>query len=350
MPTGDTRALGTYRTKADANAALAAFETDLARGNWLPGREEVRLADYAARWLDSRLLKPRTRESYADHLRLRILPTLGGYPVSRLTPAVVRGWYAQLHQQAQAAGRGQAVLSHSYRVLRAILTTAVEDELLPRNPCTIKGAGQDRPRERRLPTEPEIWALVDAAPARYRALVWLAAATALRSAELAGLRRCDIDLLHRLLHVRQTYVEPARGAAYFGPPKSDAGTRTLALPAVVVPLLEQHLAQWSGTGPDGLVFISEKGQPLSRHNRRWWREACLAAGLPPGTHLHDLRHAGLTLAAQSGATLKELMALAGHSSPRAAMIYQHAAEHRAAILAEAVSRRLERPVDGEQSA
>jgi integrase len=105
-----------------------------------------------------------------------------------------------------------------------------------------------------------------------------------------------------------------------------------------------------GPGPDGLVFLSEQGQPLSRHNRRWWRDACLAAGLPPGTHPHDRRHAGLTLAAQSGATLKELMALAGHRSPRAAMIYQHAAEHRAAILAEAVSRRLERPANDEQSA
>ena len=350
-PTGDVRALGTYRTKAEASQALAAFETDLARGHWVPKQDLVRFADYADTRHQTRPLKPRTRESCADHLRLRINPTLGSVPVSRLTPAVVRAWHADLRRRADAAARGGAVLSHSYRVLRAILTTAVEDELLPRNPCTIKGAGTDRPRERRLPTEAEIWAVADAVPPRYRTLVWLAAATALRSAELAGLRRCDVDLLHRQLHVRQTYVEPARGPAFFGPAKSGAGTRTIHMPAVVVPLLEEHLGQWSGDGPEGLIFLSEKGQPLSRHNRRrWWREACAAAGLPATTHLHDLRHAGLTLAAQSGATLKELMSLAGHSSPRAALVYQHAAEHRAADLAQAMSRRLERPQEDQHSA
>jgi integrase len=69
------------------------------------------------------------------------------------------------------------------------------------------------------------------------------------------------------------------------------------------------------------------------------------AGLDPRTHLHDLRHAGLTLAAQSGATMKELMAIAGHSSPRAALIYQHAATDRAATVAAALSERLSQPGD-----
>jgi integrase len=54
--------------------------------------------------------------------------------------------------------------------------------------------------------------------------------------------------------------------------------------------------------------------------------------------LHDLRHAGLTLAAQSGATLAEVMRRAGHSSSRAAMIYQHAAERRDAEVAKRLGR------------
>jgi hypothetical protein len=61
-----------------------------------------------------------------------------------------------------------------------------------------------------------------------------------------------------------------------------------------------------------------------------------------GTHRHDCRHAGLTLAAQSGATLRELMALGGHSTPRAAMIYQKASRDRAAEVARGMSTRLAR--------
>jgi integrase len=58
--------------------------------------------------------------------------------------------------------------------------------------------------------------------------------------------------------------------------------------------------------------------------------ALSVAGIPleMGLHLHDLRHTGSTWSAQSGATLKELMARIGHSSARAAMIYQHATRDR----------------------
>ena len=44
--------------------------------------------------------------------------------------------------------------------------------------------------------------------------------------------------------------------------------------------------------------------------------------------LHDLRHAGATLAAWSGASTRELMARLGHSTPAAALRYQHASRHR----------------------
>ncbi|MGZ4561735.1 MAG: hypothetical protein ACXVXJ_12350, partial [Mycobacteriaceae bacterium] len=55
----------------------------------------------------------------------------------------------------------------------------------------------------------------------------------------------------------------------------------------------------------------------------------------------------LTLAAQAGATLQELMALAGHSSPRAAMVYQHVAQERAAEIAARMSDRLSPPGEGQ---
>ena len=49
---------------------------------------------------------------------------------------------------------------------------------------------------------------------------------------------------------------------------------------------------------------------------------CAELGVPE-LHLHDLRHTGNTLAAQSGASLRDLMARMGHDSPAAALIYQH---------------------------
>ncbi len=153
-------------------------------------------------------------------------------------------------------------MSTSYRVLRAILATAVE---------------------RTLTREPQVWAIANAVSERYEALVWLAAATALRSAELSALRRCDIDLDRSVLRVERAYIEPVRQPAFFGPPKSDAGVRTVFLPAVVLPVPEDHVQRWAEPGPDGLLVTSVKGGPLSRHNRKWWRHALRSAGLNPRT-------------------------------------------------------------------
>jgi len=66
-----------------------------------------------------------------------------------------------------------------------------------------------------------------------------------------------------------------------------------------------------------------------------WNAACARAGLP-GLHFHDLRHVGGTLAATTGASLKELMARLGHSSTRAALIYQHATRDRDKAIAMAL--------------
>lgn len=56
----------------------------------------------------------------------------------------------------------------------------------------------------------------------------------------------------------------------------------------------------------------------------------------PGVHFHDLRHTGGTLATATGASLKELMARLGHSSTRAALIYQHATRDRDQAIAMAL--------------
>jgi hypothetical protein len=82
-----------------------------------------------------------------------------------------------------------------------------------------------------------------------------------------------------------------------------------------------------------------------------WKAAVKAAGANPDLHLHDLRHAGATLTAQTGATLNEIMSRIGHSSTRAAMIYQHATSKRDHDLAQALdalirtAREAARPVE-----
>ena len=94
--------------------------------------------------------------------------------------------------------------------------------------------------------------------------------------------------------------------------------------------------------PSARVFTRPDGSELRAHHvHAAWQTARAKVGLADA-HMHDLRHAGLTLATQSGATLAEVMRRAGHSTQRAAMIYQHAAEDRD----REVARRLSESVGG----
>lgn len=89
------------------------------------------------------------------------------------------------------------------------------------------------------------------------------------------------------------------------------------------------MANFAGPERDGYVFVSQLGETLERSNfrSRVWLPATRRVGLE-GLRFHDLRHTAGTLAAQTGATTKELMVRLGHSTPQAALIYQHAASER----------------------
>jgi integrase len=209
------------------------------------------------------------------------------------------------------------------------MMTATDDGAIRRNPCRIKGAGQERSPERPLLAIPQVFALADAIDQRYRALVLLGAFGSLRWGELAALRQSDIDPESGSVRVERTLVELQNGALSFGPPKSEAGNRSVVVPALVTPELRWHLACFAQPGPDGLVFVGPGGALLRRGNfrRRVWLPALKTAGLPD-IHFHDLRHVGNQLTAGAGANLRELMTRMGHSSTRAAMIYLHSTDER----------------------
>lgn len=332
--TGSQRpAPGTFATKADALAWLATAQTDQLRCTWVdPGAGKLTLGTYANQWLEGRNdLRGTTQGKYSYLFDSHILPALGDLELRRLAPSQVRAWYQEL------AGRHQTVADDAYRLLRAVLNTAVADELIVRSPCQVKGAGQVRSPERPVASVAEVKAAVEAMPERYRLAVLLLVWCQLRRGEVLALQRRHVDLLHKTVRVEQAWVVPHGEAPTVGPPKTAAGVRTLAVPAHVVPALEAHLARWVKPDPDAWLFGTSTGTALSPRNfQRTWTEARNAAGRPD-LHIHDLRHSGLTWSAATGATTAELMRRGGHANPRAALRYQHATQDRDQALADALA-------------
>ena len=336
----------TYTTKMDAEAWLVDERRKISAGIWeAPTRVKPEVPEtpavltfsgYAQTWLDGRLtkgqpLKPRTRHHYAALIASRLDPELGELPLDAISPTIVRGWYGSQDPNAPT------MRAHAYALLRTIMGSAVEESLIPTNPCAIKGGQHtDAVHRARPATLQELEDIVTNLPDKYGLLVLLAAWCALRYGELAELRTSDLDLPRAVIHVRRGVVRIA-GEVIVGTPKSRAGVRDVAIPPHLVPILQTHLTRHAQAGRDGLLFPSERGANLSPHTfYRHFERACAAAGRPE-LRVHDLRHTGAVLAAQTGATIAELMSRLGHATPQAAMRYQHAAVERDQLIAARLS-------------
>lgn len=328
----------TFDTRQDAEAWLVGERRLISGGSWVsPALRKVMrqmtLGEYAERWLARRDLKPRTRAHYRSLLDRQVLPDLAEVPLRALTSEAVREWHANLD-------RGKPTLrAHAYGLLRTILATAVVDEKIPTNPCTIKAGGSSkRARKVRPATLEELEVIAANLPEKYRPMLMLATWCALRFGELTALQRRDVDLKSGVIRVRRGVVR-ADGEVLVGTPKSEAGVRDVAIPPHLIPMLRGHLDVMLLRGRDALVFPATDGTshiaPSTLY--RVFYPARQAAGRPD-LRWHDLRHTGAVLAAQTGATLAELMGRLGHSTPQAAMVYQHMAEGRGAQIAAALSR------------
>lgn len=343
------RAPTTFDAKDDAIAWLSARRAEIQMEVWAPDvasrgakrRESPTFGAYAGVWLANRKtkgreLRPTTRRQYRMLLDKFILPTFGEVRIDQITNEDVNAWY-----DALAPGR-ETIRAQSYSLVRTIFASAASERpipLIPYNPAHIRGAGSTKRAHHVQPaTLAELETIVAELPDRYQLIALLAAWCAMRFGELTELRRGDIDLRASRVKIRRGVVR-VDGEFVVGPPKSDAGVRDVAIPPHLLPMVKEHLAKHTGSSKDALLFPAAADDNLHMAPSTLYKvyyPARKAAGRPD-LRWHDLRHTGAVLAAQTGATLAELMGRLGHSTPGAAMRYQHAAADRDAEIARRLS-------------
>lgn len=345
----------TFTRKTEAEAWLAAERHLIETGRWgspedrtqtaKAAASKLTFAEYAHSVIEARQrrnrnpLRKSTADNYRKCLRLVVNPTFGKMQLRRITPDAVRAWWASLPDRPTQN-------ANAYAAFRSIMAEAVEEGLISQNPCRLKGAGKPAPKREPKVLAPDVaLAYLQAVEPAYRVLLALGLLCSLRSGEIRALRRCDVSDDGRAVRVAQgvtrVYSETADGSRgprewVIGPPKTAAGKRTVAVPELMSgPLLEaarEH--ERKGRNPEGLLFPASDGSsPISDASlHRAHKRALARIGLS-GVTIHDLRRSGATMAAQSGATIKELMRRLGHTQPGVAMLYQVADDERDRALA-----------------
>jgi integrase len=279
-----------FRLKKQADSFLQTITAELLGGVHVPAADSVTIEEAARLWKETcerRGLERSTRDQYEQHARLHIVPFLGRVKLTSINVATVRGFEDALHRE----GRSAAMIKRVLVSLGALLGDAMERGLVARNLVkdlrSRRAGGIERRAERRaktrlkigvdIPTRGEIKAVLSATTDGYaRALLTVAVFAGLRASELRGLRWSDIDFKAGELHVSQR----ADRYAAIGRPKTEAGERTIPLPARIVHLLKEWRLQCP-KGSLGLVFPNRAADIADHGNiiARIWLPTQVAAGV-----------------------------------------------------------------------
>lgn len=321
-----------FARKVDAQRWLDQVTSELVRGVYIdPRAGRVTFEAFARDWLAAQTFDPSTREAVEVRLRVHLLPTFGPMELRTIRPSTVQAWLRS-RQQECSPRYVRTMLAH----VSAILSAAVEDGLIARNPCAARAVRAPKVDQAKVVpwTVEQVEAVAVAHPEPYRAVPVVAAGCGLRQGEVFGLRVEDIDFLRRRVLVRQQ-VKLLGGRPVLAPPKGGK-QREVPLPDAVAAAINSRL-RLHPAGDDGLIFTSREGNPLDRNhfNRYVWKRALRAAGVEPtrANGMHALRHFYASVLLDAGESIRTVADYLGHSDPGFTLrVYVHlmpAAEDRA---------------------
>lgn len=301
----------------------------------------VLFSDYFETWRDGPLRSGRkqsTVDQYAGLVRVHALPLWTSTQVAKIRPSAIEGLFLDLEPCLSASSRRSL-----YAALRSLFAAAERDRIVGTNPVEKVARPKAAKAQPRALAPDQVRALIEAAgDHRLAVTVGIVAGTGLRRGELLGLRWEDLDLDGGELHVRRSLSRASDGLVERAP-KSESGIRTIPLAPAVVALFKRHrkaqaaeqlaVPHWQDPG---LVFTSEIGSAMEPRNwSDWYASVARQAGVSD-RGAHALRHYAATAMLASGATVRDVADVLGHSSPVVTLeIYARAVPEaqRAAVLA-----------------
>lgn len=306
---------GHFTRKVDAQRWLDEKTAAIVTGQYVdPRAGRLTVREYAAQWRAAQVWRPKTERRVDAALRNHILPALGDRALSSVRTSDVQGLVKALSATMQPSS-----VRAVYSTVRSLFKAAAEDRFITASPCVRVRLPSAGSKVLEIPAVETVHAIGDALPARWRAVVFVAAGLGLRPGEVFGLAVRDVDFLRRAVRVERQLDDSAQLVAL----KTDSSYRTIPLPEVVAVELSRHLADHHG-GCDGLVFGGLDGRPVKRNSfSKTWRRAVDRADAG-GLRLHDLRHVYASALIAAGESVKTVQRRMGHSSAAVTLdLYTH---------------------------
>jgi len=318
----------TFRRKVEADRFAAMVSADIVRGHYIdPDAGKVRFDDYAAQWLAAQTFEEGTVEMVELRFRLHVMPHLGSRNLADIQPSTIQGWLRTL---TGLSGNYQKVM---YANVSSVFTAAVDDGLIPKNPCKAPSVRRPKSDPRKLKpwTREQAMAVRDQLPDQFKLVVDLGIGLGLRQGEIFGLSLDDIDLNTGEIEIKRQVKLLGSNRQLFGLPKGRK-IRTVPLPDRVLELINDHVTRYpprsvtlpwdKSDGPErtfDLILYSRESRALNRNyfNPKIWRPALRAAGLEAKREngCHALRHFYASTLLDAGESILALSEYLGHADP-----------------------------------
>ena len=332
--------LSGYSTRREAVAARTEALASLAKEAFVVP-SKLTVAEYLESWaraLGSEGLSLNTESEYRSVVATHMIPRLGQIPLQKLSPAHVKGFYADLLASGRADGSGglaPRTVNLVGTVLGKALSEAATQQLIVRNPAQgVKKPRSSKKSVGKTWTAAELRAFLSHVAGDRLFAVWhVAAMTGMRRSELLAVRWTDIDFEHNRVAIRRALVLVGNEPVMKETTKTASSSRLITLDEATVRALrdwkrkqlEEKLQWGEGYKALGLVASREDGSLIHPERfSRWFDARVRDAGLPK-IRLHDLRHTYATLALQAGVHPKVVQERLGHSSISVTLdTYSHA--------------------------
>ena len=339
---------GSFRTKAEAQAALRRILTEIDSGVFVE-RTDLTLGEYIINvwWPAHRpTIRANTAASYDRVITAHILPGLGSVRLQKLTPAMLTAFYGRMStgEDSKREPLSAKSVRHVHVIVRRALADAVLWGYLSKNPAdAAKPPRVDKTKKFKTWTAEQLRRFLDhAAGTGWETLFTLLATTGMRRSEALGLWWSDIDWDNHRLSIVRTYLNVG-GKPAISEPKTGSSARSISLDIHTIEVLRNHrrqaVEQALATGATMSEFVfADRGIPIKpdRVTRTFTRLA--EAAELPHIRLHDLRHTWATLALRNGVHPKVVQERLGHANISTTLnTYSHVTEGMQAQAAEEIA-------------
>lgn len=321
-------------TQAEAVEVLRQLQSEKAMGV-CHSKSAVKTGDWIETWIEKHKapdLAPSTLTSYRNNFRVHIKPYVGEIVLKDLTTY-------HIQKMLDSMGGSFSLFVKVYNVIHGALDAAVEQRMLPRNPCK----GVAFPKNDRK----DVWALTKEEQQRliaaldgeyYRTMLLTYLYTGMRAGECIPLQWKDIDLNKRSMRVNKKAILHHDYATHSGKQeiqdfcKTKSSKRTVVITAGLAAILAEHKEEmkkraaalgleWS---EDSLVFWNTRNKIVQYGNLKESLSKIYRKAGIEGATMHTLRHTYATRCFEAGVNMKAISEQLGHKDVKTTSdIYVH---------------------------